>query len=258
MREIKEKPKLTMSDAKEKLIVALDCSSENEALNIINKLHDKVGMFKVGLQLFTSCGPSIIKEIKKLGSKVFLDLKLFDIPTTIELTSKAITRMGVDMFNVHALGGSGMMIKANFASLTESRRLGIQKPRVLAVTILTSMDREDLICDLNMQGSVQDNVERLTIISFSSGLDGIVCSVEEAKHAKTISKRTTIVTPGIRPVWATKNDQKRSSTPYDAIKEKSDYLVVGRPITSPPKNMSMVEATETILDEILGAMWDFN
>lgn len=232
---------------KEKLIVALDVDSEIKALDLVEKLKNDVGFFKIGLELFSSCGPDIVKKIKKKGCSVFLDLKLHDIPTTVAKTAASLIRLGVDIINVHALGGSEMMKKTAEAVETESKRLKITRPKVIAVTILTSMDENSL-----KKAGIDDNMEsqvlRLAASAKDSGLDGVVTSPSEVKLIrKNMGKDFLIVTPGVRPSWAAANDQKRIATPREAADFGADFIVIGRPIT---EASDPAEAAKRVIEEI--------
>lgn len=232
---------------KERLIVALDVDNEKKAILLVELLKKDVKFFKVGLELFSSCGPDIVKKIKEKGCRIFLDLKLHDIPNTVAKTAAALTRLGVGIINVHALGGGEMMRSACEAVKTEAKKLAIEKPKLIAVTILTSMDENNL-----MKIGINDNMEiqvlRLARLAKDSGLDGIVASPAEVKLIrKALGKDFLIVTPGVRPLWADTNDQKRIATPKEAIDNGADFIVVGRPITESPEPCV---AARRIIEEI--------
>lgn len=217
---------------KNKLIVALDVHTSQKAIELVKALEADVGYFKIGLELFGSCGPSIVEDINKEGCKIFLDLKLHDIPTTVARTSACLTRLGVSMFNVHALGGYDMMEKTAKAVEAKAGELKIERPKVLAVTILTSMT-EDNLCKVGISGNLKDEVLRLAVLAQDAGLDGVVASPEEVSSIRQkTGKDFIIVSPGVRPRWADKDDQKRIATPREAIDNGADYIVVGRPITA--------------------------
>ena len=220
----------------DKLIIALDLDNLNQAKKLVNKLYPKVKFFKVGIQLFTSCGPEVIKFIKKKGAKVFLDLKFYDIPNTVANAARTATRLRVDIFNLHALGGIEMMETAMDAAKDEARKLKIARPKVIAVTVLTS------------QNTSSKTVLGLVNLVKKANLDGVVASAKEAQAIRRKCGRNfLIVTPGIRPLSADKNDQKRVTTPKDAVKNGASYIVVGRPVTS-AKNP--LKAADNILKEI--------
>lgn len=216
---------------KDRLIVALDVDSEARAVRLVETLKNDVKFFKVGLELFLSCGPKIIEGIKETDARIFLDLKFHDIPNTVLKTAVAAARFGVDMFNVHALGGYDMMKSAAEAVRMESDRLGIERPKILAVTVLTSMDRKSMKA-VGLDLSARQEVVRLAKLAKKAGLDGVVASPHEAGYIrKALGRDFLIVTPGVRPALAKALDQKRIATPKAAIKAGADYIVVGRPIT---------------------------
>ena len=232
---------------KGRLIVALDFDSEAKALEIAGKLKQDVRFFKIGLELFSYCGPRIAEKVMDNGSEVFLDLKFHDIPNTVLRAAVAATRLGVYMFNVHALGGYDMMKSTSEAVGAEADRLNIRRPKVLAVTILTSMD-EKALKKIGVNVSMKNEVLNLAKMAKEAGLDGVVASPQEAK---TIRDETgedfLIVTPGVRPAEAKVHDQKRIATPRDAVESGASFIVVGRPIT---EAKDPAEAARGILREI--------
>lgn len=243
--------------ARRRIIVALDVSTEKEALELVEELKDHVGMFKIGLELFTSVGPSIVDVVKKVGGQVFLDTKLFDIPNTVKKTSKAIAKMGVGMFNIHCLGTSEMMRAAKEGAQEGALEAGVRVPAVLGVTILTSTSEESMRGEMGIPGCLEDMVVHLGKLAFENGLDGVVASAKEVEVLrKEVSAEMTIVTPGIRPGWAASGDQKRIVSPYQAIVNGASFLVIGRPITSPPEGISRVQAIERITKKIGDALED--
>jgi orotidine-5'-phosphate decarboxylase len=233
----------------ERLIVALDVETKEKAIALIKKLKNEIRVFKVGSELFTSCGPAIVEEIQKAGSKVFLDLKFHDIPNTAAKSALAAVRLGVFIFNVHALGGLEMMKKAAEAVRDEAKKLKIDKPKLIAVTILTSMDEYSLK-KIGIDDNMENQVLKLARLAKDSGLDGVVASPSEAKLIReALGRDFLIVTPGVRPSWAATNDQKRVATPKEAIDNGADFIVVGRPITEAP---DPVIAARKIIEEING------
>lgn len=231
----------------EKLIVALDVDTKEKALEVVEKLKKEVRMFKIGSELFTSCGPDIVKAVKEKGCEIFLDLKFHDIPNTVAKASIAATRLGVSIFNVHSLGGCDMMKKAAESARDEAKRLKIKAPKVIAVTILTSMDENNLK-KIAIFDSMDTQVARLAGLALESSLDGVVASPAEIKLIrKKAGADFLIVTPGVRPSWAAKGDQKRVATPKEAIEDGASFIVVGRPIIEAP---DPVEAARKILKEI--------
>lgn len=240
-----------MSEAKDRLIVALDTPTGAGALRLLDTLEGAAGWFKIGSQLFTSEGPDIVRAVKARGARVFLDLKFHDIPATVALASRAAADIGVDMFNVHALGGEKMM-RAAQGSLTEHcAELDIEKPLMIAVTVLTSMGPEDLE-GIGIRSGPLETVTGLAALAGKAGLDGVVASAAEASAIKKrMGAGFTVVTPGVRPAWAAADDQKRIKTPAEAIECGADYLVVGRPIT---KAADPLAAARRTVEEIESAL----
>ena len=216
--------------ARDKLIVALDFNTAEAASQMTDKLRGRVGMFKVGMEAFTSEGPMLARYLVDSGEKVFLDLKFLDIPNTVKGACRAAAKMGVTMLNIHALGGKKMM-RAALEGATEGASGDRSRPLVLAVTILTSLAAEDLE-DLGISGPPESAVLRLARMARSEGLDGVVASAREVSALRReCGPDFVIVTPGIRPVGAAANDQSRTATPKVALDAGASYLVVGRPIT---------------------------
>ncbi len=233
---------------KDRIILALDVDNEVLALNLVEKLQSHVGLFKVGMQLYHSVGPEIINKIHDLGGQVFLDLKFHDIPNTVGAVSRVAARYGCLMFNVHTAGGSTMMKTAAEAVKEEAERRGISPSRVLGVTLLTSLSREQINNELGLPGAIQDTVVKWSALAKDSGLDGVVASPQEVPAIrKECGPDFLIVTPGVRPTWAATQDQKRFTTPREAIDLGSDYLVIGRPVTAAS---DPVEATRRIIAEL--------
>jgi orotidine-5'-phosphate decarboxylase len=211
------------SGMRERLIVALDVSSASEAQKLVTRIGDAAGIYKVGLQLFIAEGPSIVRDLVSSGRRVFLDLKLHDIPTTVALAIKAAAELRVDMLTIHGSGGSAMLRAATEAA---AGRLNI-----LAVTVLTSLNDEDMQ-EIGVSGRVSDQVLRMAALAQSAGCQGIVTSPREALMVrKAMGESFAIVTPGIRPAGAETNDQQRIATPAQAIGNGVSHIVVGRPIT---------------------------
>ena len=233
--------------AKDRLIVALDVPDRASALTLVEQLGGLVGMFKIGSQLFTAEGPDLVREIVRGGEKVFLDLKFHDIPNTVAGAVESAARLGVSILNVHTLGGSEMMRAAAHA-VGDRGLLWITRPAVLGVTVLTSMDKADL-ADVGIPSDLSAEVVRLATLAQDSGLDGIVASPHEIRLIRECitAERFIILTPGIRPAWSSKGDQKRIATPADAIRDGADFLVIGRAITD---NDNPRAAAERILEEI--------
>ena len=225
-----------------KVIVALDYPDAAAAMPLIDQLSPDLCKLKVGKELFTAAGPEFVRTLVKRGFKVFLDLKFHDIPNTVASACAVAADLGVWMMNVHASGGRKMLE-------TASNRLAQlqQKPLLIAVTILTSLSEEE-IHEIGYSGSAQDNVLRLAKLTQSAGLDGVVCSpLEAAAVRNATSPEFKLITPGVRPAFASSDDQKRIMTPADALKAGASYLVVGRPVTAADDPMHNLQL---ILDEI--------
>jgi orotidine-5'-phosphate decarboxylase len=232
---------------REKIIFALDVEHFTEAQHWVTLLKDKVGIFKVGKQLFTHSGPKVIDMIRKKGQKVFLDLKFHDIPNTVLRAGEEATKLEVTMFNLHALGGFEMMKKTVEASRATAKELGILRPLILAVTILTSMN-EDTMKEVGIQGPILEEVGRLAFLSMKAGVDGVVASPQEIGIIrKRCGEKFLIVTPGIRLPSEKKDDQKRTLSPKEAISAGANYLVIGRPIK---EAKDPIEAVQKIVEDI--------
>ncbi len=231
------------------LIVALDFSSSEEALKLVDVLGEDVTHYKVGLELFSRAGIEMVEALSKRKKKVFLDLKFLDIPNTVISAAKVAIEAGVWMYNVHALGGREFLLKVAEHNREYSEKLGKKPPLLIAVTVLTSMSEEDLR-SIGIERSVEEQVSRLSFLAKECGLNGVVCSAKEVKKIKeNLGKEFLTVTPGIRPAWASKNDQKRVVTPHDAAELGADYIVVGRPIT---RAENPKDAARAILKELNG------
>lgn len=215
---------------RERLIVALDLDNLEEVKQLVRLLVPEIGMFKVGKQLFTYAGPQAVRLIQELGGEIFLDLKFHDIPNTVAKAAIEATRLGVKMFNVHASGSLEMMRTTVRAVRRICRQEKRRQPIMLAVTVLTSLNQDDLK-RLGVGGKVTDQVVRLALLTKEAGMDGVVASPHEVAEIRSAcGRRFVIVTPGIRSVQAERNDQQRVMTPAGAIAAGVDYIVVGRPI----------------------------
>ncbi|MDD3363778.1 MAG: orotidine-5'-phosphate decarboxylase [Syntrophomonas sp.] len=235
--------------AKDRIVLALDVDTAEEALALVTKLTDYVGVFKIGMQLFNSAGPNIVHQVHELGGRVFVDLKLHDIPNTVGSAGKVLTRLNSYMFNVHAAGGREMMRKAAQDASAEALKLGIEAPLILAVTVLTSISGKELAEEMFVSDmKVEDLVVKWALMAKESGLGGVVCSPQEIiPIRKACGPDFKIVTPGIRPLWSAANDQKRITTPRQALDQGADYMVIGRPIV---KAADPAEAAQRIIDEL--------
>ncbi len=228
-----------------RIIVPLDFSTAEQALELVEKLQPDLCRLKVGKELFTKTGPVLVEKLISKGFDVFLDLKFHDIPTTVAKACAVAADLGVWMINVHASGGSEMMSLAR-----EEIEKKSHCPLLIGVTILTSMNRETL-GELGIQCSVDEQVMRLAQLTSDAGLDGVVCSAHEVKILRdNFDEEFILVTPGIRPGGSNKDDQKRVMTPGQAIKAGSDYLVIGRPIT---QAANPAQALKDISEEISAA-----
>lgn len=246
-RESKEmiaKPKC----AKDKLVLALDVNTMEEARELVHELRDYVGIFKVGLQLYTSVGPDIIKMIQDEGGEIFFDGKFHDIPNTVAKASANLVKHGVTFFNIHTTGGSKMISTCLKLARETARSCGLPKPTVLGVTLLTSFGQKTLTEELLINRNIDDYVGQLAKVAKESGLDGIIASATDVpKIKKACGNDFLILCPAIRPTWSVVNDQIRVVTPADAIRAGVDFLVVGRPITSAKDRVS---AAKLVLDEM--------
>jgi orotidine-5'-phosphate decarboxylase len=222
-------------DVRDRLIVALDVETLAEAERLVDRLQGLATRFKIGSQLFTAAGPAAVESVHKRGAEVFLDLKFHDIPNTVAGAAREAARLGVLMFNVHASGGRAMMAAAAEGTAAAATELGVRRPIVLAVTVLTSLDRASLSRELGVAASVEGHVLHLARMAAESGLDGCVASPNEIAALRTNRGPSwVIVTPGVRPEGSAVGDQARIATPRAAVAAGARYLVVGRPITAAP------------------------
>ncbi len=239
-------------NAKEKLVLALDVNTLDEAKELVYDLKDYVGTFKIGLQLFTSQGPEVIKLIHGEGGKIFFDGKFHDIPNTVAKASASLIQHGITFFNMHITGGSKMLTAAVKQSKETAKQCGLPAPTILGVTILTSIGQRTLADELGISIDLDEYVGKLAKLAKDSGLTGVVASAADVeKIRKTCGDDFTILCPAIRPSWAVVNDQIRVVTPADAINKGVDYLVVGRPITEADNRK---DAAKKIVEEIQIAM----
>jgi orotidine-5'-phosphate decarboxylase len=237
--------------ARDRLIIALDVETAGKAREIVAALKDYAGMFKIGSQLFTAAGPSIVREFVATGARIFLDLKFHDIPNTVARASVEAARLGVSIFNVHAVGGSEMMRRTVTEVHEASIRENFTCPSIIAVTALTSADGHAL-SEVGFSASVEQQVERLARLAAECGMDGVVASPHEVSLVRAAAQAASradflVVTPGVRPSGVEHGDQKRVMTPGEAIRAGSSYLVIGRAILKAP---DMARAAEQIVSEI--------
>lgn len=238
-------------NVKDRLIFALDVDTFEAATRWVETLKGEVGMFKVGKQLFTRCGPDVVRMIRTAGQEVFLDLKYHDIPNTVAAAAVEATRLGVKMFNVHALGGPDMMATMQERVRAVAIADNCPLPITLGVTVLTSSSAEDLRA-VGIERSIEEMVERLALLSKNAGLSGVVASARELSLIRAACGNDfVVVTPGVRPAFAASDDQQRIVTPAAAIAQGADYIVVGRPIS---KADDPVVAARAIVAEMEGGI----
>lgn len=237
--------------SKERLIIALDVPELAKAQEVVEALLPFVGMFKVGLELYSAAGPAALKIVKERGGRVFADLKLHDIPNTVAGAVRALVRHGVDMLNVHAAGGKEMLLRAREAAEEEAARQGQKSPLLIAVTVLTSLDTASLREEIGIERSLEEQVVHWALLAQSCGLNGVVASPRELEAIRKVcGPDFIVVTPGIRPAGMLSDDQRRVLTPAEAVRRGATYLVVGRPVLSSP---DPVAAVASILGE-MGSM----
>lgn len=227
---------MNTNSADPKIILALDYSRVEPVYALVDRLDPKLCQLKVGKELFTQTGPILVRELVKRGFKVFLDLKFHDIPNTVAAACAAAADLGVWMMNVHASGGRAMLTAARERLSTYEPR-----PRLIAVTLLTSLDEADL-STLGLAGPIPDAVLRLATLTHQAGLDGVVCSPQEViRLREALPADFLLITPGVRPAGAATQDQKRVMTPQEALHAGSSYLVIGRPITQAPDPLAALQ-----------------
>jgi len=232
---------LGMTKIAEKIIVALDVPTKAKAMNLVEQLRDEISFFKIGLQLYTAEGPQIVRAILATGVKVWLDLKLYDIPNTVARAVESANHLGVHMLTIHLSGGSEMIRAATGA--------GADGLVVLGVTVLTSWT-EQTLREIGITATVVDEVLRLARLGVEAGIDGVVASPHEIKTLRgEFGDKIKIAVQGIRPKWAEPGDQKRFMTPRQALEAGADYIGIGRPITAHPQPR---EAVSKILSELKG------
>ena len=228
-----------MTNAADKIIVALDVATKEKALALVKELRDRISFFKIGLQLYTAEGPEIVRAVLATGAKVWLDIKLYDIPNTVGRAVESANNLGVHMLTIHLSGGSEMIAAASAARANNMLLLG--------VTVLTSAT-EQTLREIGVSGKMDEQVMRLARLGVEAGIDGVVASPHEIKKLRTeFGDKIKIAVQGIRPSWAEPGDQKRFMTPREALEADTDYIGIGRPITAHPRPS---EAVKKILDEL--------
>ncbi|MBI4652300.1 orotidine-5'-phosphate decarboxylase [Candidatus Desantisbacteria bacterium] len=235
---------------RDKVILALDVENKDIAEKYLKLLEDKLSVIKIGSYLYTQEGPDIVKRVHDHGMKVFLDLKFHDIPHTVAKTARIVTSLGVYMFTIHTSGGKEMMRACKESVLKSAEELGVVPPKIVGVTVLSSIDDKILKKELKIGKKRRSYVKILSAFAFYSGLDGVVASGEEIKNIKKIlNKDFLLVVPGIRPSWFIEaDDQKKALTPKEALALGADYLVIGRPVLkSPDPRHEMDRVYEEIL-----------
>jgi orotidine-5'-phosphate decarboxylase len=241
--------KTDSTSVKNRVILALDTESLQEAQALVDELGEFIGVFKIGLQLFCNAGTAVFDFARERGVKLFFDGKFHDIPNTVAKASAAVAAQGVYMFNVHAGGGADMMRAAVKNGREAAKKAGFEQPMILAVTVLTSIGSKALNEELGVPGDVEEQVKRLAVLARECGMDGVVASAAEAAAIRAAcGPDFRIVTPGVRPSWAATDDQVRIVTPGEALKNGADFIVVGRPITHAPDRR---EAAQKLLSELL-------
>ena len=226
-----------MTSPRSPVIVAVDCADAASALALARRLDPRACRVKVGKELFVAAGPRLVDDLQELGFELFLDLKFHDIPNTVAAAVRRAAELGVWMVNVHASGGR-RMLEASVAALADRRA----RPRLIGVTVLTSMEASDF-AELGVRRSIEEQVVYLAGLCAECGLDGVVCSAREATALRArLPRPFQLVTPGIRPAGSARDDQRRVVTPVDALRDGSDFLVIGRPITAAEDPATALEA----------------
>jgi len=223
------------------LIVALDLPDAETAHEVARAIRGRVQWVKVGMTLYYSAGPQIVRELRSMGFKVFVDLKLHDIPHQVAGACRTLTRVGADMITLHASGGSAMLSAGVRAAAAAAERFGTQPPIVIAISVLTSLD-DVALAEVGCPSSAAEQVDRLVLLAQNAGCDGVVCSpLETARVRDLLGSDAVIVTPGIRPAGQELGDQARVATPAEALAAGATYLVIGRPITTAPDPAAAVD-----------------
>ena len=216
----------------EKIIVPLDVPDLQGAIALVEQLNE-VNFWKVGLELFTASGPEILQYLKSKEKRIFLDLKFHDIPNTVAGACRSAARYDVDLLTIHATAGKDALKAAKEALTEEAAKIGLQPPRLIAISLLTSISSRQLAFDLKIPLELPEYVLQMGLMAKDVGLDGAVCSPQEVAQLREVcGDRFLLVCPGVRPTWAEKGDQKRTFTPTQAVKAGANYLVIGRPITA--------------------------
>jgi orotidine-5'-phosphate decarboxylase len=235
----------------DRIIVPIDVPTEAAAIALLDRLPE-VTFWKVGLELFVSSGPAILTTLKQRQKRIFLDLKFHDIPNTVAGACRAAARYGVDLLTIHAAAGREALNLACSSAQEGAKEAGVAPPKLIAITLLTSISSRQLAFDLKIPLELPEYALQMALLAGEAGLDGAVCSPQEvAQLRQTCGDDFLLVCPGVRPSWADKGDQKRSLTPAEAIEAGADYLVIGRPITAASDPES---AWKRICDELIGIL----
>ena len=238
-----------MNTYKNPIIVALDVSNKEKAFKLFDDLGKNAGALKIGLEMFIRFGPNIVKNAVERGAKIMLDLKLHDIPNTVQRATANVSMLGADLLTIHTTGGKEMMRAARRGVEEAKEKSGVRGPKLLGVTVLTSISEDVLKSELGVDKSVQEQVVALALQAKEAGLDGVVASPKEIKSIREVCGNDfLIVTPGIRPAGSAADDQKRVCTPEQAIADGADYLVIGRPILNAE---NPVERLKKIVESII-------
>ncbi len=244
--------KMMPKEGKDRIILALDTDSIEDVIKYVDLLKDYVGFFKIGLQLFTSCGFEAAEVIKAHGGKVYFDGKFSDIPTTIEQASINLQKKGIDFFNISAVGGSKMMANTVNACNSYAKKNDKPQPVILAVTLLSSFGQKTLTNELGVEMNISQYVLKLARNAKEAGLSGVVAPESDAAEIKKeLGEDFIVVCPAVRPTWAIVNDQIRIVSPTDAIKSGADYIIIGRPITQAIDPVAAVKLIIAEIDEAL-------
>lgn len=236
---------------KDRIVLALDVDTIEQAKDLVVELKDYVGYFKVGLQLFTAVGPDIIKMIQDQGANIFFDGKFHDIPNTVAKASANLVKQNVSTFNLHIQGGSKMLSTSVKLARETAKRLGVEPPTILGMSVLSSFGQRTLTEELKVNMNINDYVSSLAKLAKETNLDGVIASAADIpKFKKECGEDFIIMCPAIRPTWSIVHDQVRVVTPSDAVRAGVDYMIIGRPITSADDK---VAAAQLIIDEIENA-----
>lgn len=241
-----------MKEAKDRIILALDVDTLEEARSLVRELKEHVGVFKVGLQLFSAVGPEVFKMIEEEGAKCYFDGKYYDIPNTVAKASANIVRHNVDAININILGSSKMITRTIKTVREVTKKENKKLPLMLGVTLLTSYGQRTLTEELGVSVNIEDYTLKLAQIAKESGLDGVVATAEDAiKIRKEFGEDFIIVCPAVRPTWSIVDDQVRVTTPADAIKAGVDYIIIGRPVCNAEDKKAAIQLINTEIEEAL-------